>query len=93
MAFGVGTAEKLAHGVVGSGTGATGTWGAILMLKQAAGALVPISMAKFSTVVAGVGSFHWAPTPLLQSFAATPVGFPILVGGAVVGGAYALLKR
>ena len=93
MNWGFDELMKLAKGAGQSAAGAVGSWGGAFALKQAAGFLVPISMSKLGTVVAGAGTFHYAPTTLLQSFAMTPVGPPIIAGGAIVGGGYYLWKE
>lgn len=69
---------------IGAGTVISGA--ATLGAKVAASAAIPTVASYTGTVVAGVGTMQSVTTASLMSFAATPVGAPVQIGGAVVGG-------
>eukprot|EP00042_Codosiga_hollandica_P059792 m.920331 g.920331 ORF g.920331 m.920331 type:complete len:79 (-) comp63556_c0_seq1:87-323(-) len=69
--------------VADAAVAAAGTYGAVAATKVVAAAALPSVMSATGTVVAGVGTMHGVLTPIVASFAATPVGWvPLLVGAA-----------
>eukprot|EP00042_Codosiga_hollandica_P014550 m.33635 g.33635 ORF g.33635 m.33635 type:complete len:93 (-) comp43163_c0_seq2:57-335(-) len=74
-------------------TGMVVTAGAVAGTKIGIAAALPTLMSATGTVVSGVGTIQAGFIGPLASFAATPVGLPIvLVGGCVAGSAYVAYK-
>ena len=74
---------EILGGIIGGSTVAAG---ATLGAKAIAGSMVPWVCSTTGTVVAGVGTIQSSITPIIMSFAATGVGAPVMITGAVIGG-------
>ena len=70
---------------VATTAGGAGTYAGAVGLKTAAAMALPTIMAKTGVVVAGVGTIHSTITAIIASFAATPVGLPVVTIGALGG--------
>jgi hypothetical protein len=86
---------EIATAAAAVGAAGTGAVAAVAGVQAAAGALVPIAMSTFGTVVANVGTMHAAggvaATLQAVSMAATPVGPAFAAGAALLVGAKVLL--
>ena len=69
-------------------TGGAAAFGATLGAKALAGAALPTIMSQTGVVISGVGTIHGGLTAAAASFAATPVGVPVVLTGAVGGLVY-----
>ena len=77
--------KEVSKGAVATTAGGAGALACAVGLKTAAAMALPTIMAKTGVVVAGVGTSHGAITATVASFAATPVGLPVVTIGALGG--------